>query len=307
MIKQDYVIPELYLFLSADIIDSTQLKYSKENIKKQHYWYNCFLRFYEDFPIQLENRINSLLKDFHLKTRIKLVIWKYIGDELLFYIKIKRENEVPCIIKAFEKTLSEWYTIKENKYTKLKGCAWIGQFPFIDRRIVTDNNQLDFLGTSIDCGFRLGKYASENLIILSIEVVDLCLKSKFSNLGIVYLKTEKLKGVLDNFNYPIFALIFSTIKSDEHKYLYQKDEGNIESYINKYYEKLSKKYAETISRIDSNIKNYLDSKIELSKNIIDKTNSIKTEMQLEEALNKNNTAKKDYINYIDKYKIKTKE
>lgn len=306
MIEQDYSTPELYLFLSADIIESTQLKYSKKNIKNQHYWYNCFLRFYEDFPVQLENRINSLLKDFHLRTRIKPIIWKYIGDELLFYIKIQRENEVPCVITAFERTLSEWYANTENKFTKLKGCAWIGQFPFIDRRIVIENKKLDFLGTSIDCGFRLGKYASNNLIILSIEVVDLCLKCDISKLDIVYIKTEKLKGVLNGFNYPIFALIFTKIKSDEHKYLYQKDAGNIESYINKYYEKFSKDFKEVISRIDSDIKSYLESKIELSKIAINKTNSIKSENQLQEAISKGDEKIENLKNAIINYKPKSK-
>lgn len=56
MIDRDSDNPELYLFLSADIIGSTQLKYSNNLSSQNQNWYDCFLSFYTEFPEQLNRQ-----------------------------------------------------------------------------------------------------------------------------------------------------------------------------------------------------------------------------------------------------------
>ena len=202
MIIKDTDEPELYLFFSVDIIDSTTLKYGTKDKPSLQNWYNSILTFYEEFPTQFQVALDSVTSIFHLPSNIQLSTWKYSGDEILFFINIKNENEVPASIFAFERLLNEWYDPTDVKQIHLKGCAWIGQFPFIDRRLsikqsdTDQNSKLDFIGPSIDCGFRLGKYASRNQIVLSVEIVDLCRVCTDFSLNLYYLKSENLKGVL---------------------------------------------------------------------------------------------------------------
>lgn len=174
--------PQLYLFLSVDIIGSTQLKYDPE---KPINWFNSFKAFYISFPDELKSKL-KLVYDLEGLTYSEenLVVWKYAGDEILLFSTITQKDEVPCIILAFRKTLEDWFA-KSPEKLKIKGSAWIGQVPFIDRKIInikknTNNELPDFIGPSIDCGFRIGKYSSQTEISISIEVADLC--NKFPDL-----------------------------------------------------------------------------------------------------------------------------
>lgn len=332
--------PELYLFLSVDIINSTKLKYPPEleckltpedsecplskkelncpltkskcisKINDKDYWFTSIRRFYEEFPEQLKQQINSTKAEFGTPDIEDCKIWKLIGDEILFSVKINKKDEVPCIIKAFEKTIDEWYSNDEHKTIHLKGCAWIGQIPFIDKKVKV-MDAIDFLGTSIDCGFRLGKYADENLIVLSIEVVDLCEKCNNFHLEIRYFKSEKLKGVLNNFNYPIFTLVLSNCqKTLEQELLFNENSIAIKSYIDAYYKKMEKEYPRNVSRINENIEEYLKDKADVANKIQleDEESNIKSEIKLKETDNTETaTLTEDYKKELEEYQKEFKK
>lgn len=290
MIIKDTDEPELYLFFSVDIIDSTTLNYGTKDKPSLQNWYNSILTFYEEFPTQFQVALDSVTSIFHLPSNIQLSTWKYSGDEILFFINIKNENEVPASIFAFERLLNEWYDPTDVKQIHLKGCAWIGQFPFIDRRLsikqsdTDQNSKLDFIGPSIDCGFRLGKYASRNQIVLSVEIVDLCRVCTDFSLNLYYLKSENLKGVLGTLKYPIFVLVLSKANKslEEQHLLHACHATDLKVFIDDYYTNMIEEHKNKVSKIDSHINNYLQSKKELSKNIISKDKAFDSESNMQE-------------------------
>ena len=66
---------KLFILFSVDVIDSTAMKARMAN--KSDGWLPLFKRFYTAFPQMLFAKS----KDF--------ILWKYIGDEILFYVEIK--------------------------------------------------------------------------------------------------------------------------------------------------------------------------------------------------------------------------
>lgn len=266
--------PQLFLFLSVDIIGSTETKYNKKISIEE--WYTSFTDFYVSFPEEFRNHLESEYKYQRILNYFpeKLVVWKHAGDEILFYIEITQKGELPCIVNAFKKTLEDWYSDEEDKSDEenkmnVKGCVWTGQVPFIDRKIKEDDcNKFDFIGPSIDCGFRLGKHASKKEIVISVEVADLVNGVQNLQSSLYYLKSENLKGVLGDKEYPIFVLQLDVPKTNEYAYLkIPCIENNLDKYITEYYKEIAKDYEGMVSRIDENIPDYLESKKELSNKI----------------------------------------
>ena len=258
--------PQLFLFLSVDVIGSTELKYSKDSPID---WYNVFTDFYISFPDEFKKHL-EVEYDYQGKLEYsakKLVVWKHAGDEILFYAEITQENEVPCIVTAFKKTLEDWYISKDK--LDVKGCIWTGQVPFIDRKIKEDDcDKFDFIGPSIDCGFRLGKYASKEEIAMSVEVADLVNGIENLQTCLFYAKSENLKGVLGDKKYPIFVLKLKDVKTEEYAYLKTScNETSLNVYIANYYLDMEKDFKGKVSRIDKDIPSYLKGKEELCKTI----------------------------------------
>lgn len=257
--------PQLYLFLSVDIIGSTAKKYDTKNPID---WYGVFSDFYVSFPEEF--RVNLKLEyEYNRKmgySRDNLVIWKHAGDEILFYAEITQENEVPCVVYAFKKTLEDWYSAEDK--LDVKGCVWTGQVPFIDRKLGEENCGLDFIGPSIDCGFRLGKYASKNEIAISVEVADLLNGISRLQSSLYYLKSENLKGVFGEKKYPIFVLKLDGVKTDEYDFLKNPcQKTTLDDFIKRHYEGIEEDFKGKASRIKKDIPSYLAEKKEACKQI----------------------------------------
>lgn len=282
--------PQIYLFLSVDIIGSTKSKYAPKNKSS---WFNNFRNFYRTFPEDLEIKLCCEYKKHNLKyDKEKFVCWKYLGDEVLLYIEITQKNEVPCAIYAFKKTLEERISDNEEQEEKLKlkGTAWIGQTPFVDRKFPyeldsnTNSCCYDFLGPSIDCGFRIGKYSSQTEMAISVEVADLC--NRFSELqkSLFYKKSENLKGIFgDTTEYPLFIIKLNgndSAKEKEFEHLMKPcNENDLDNYIEWHYENLAETYENKVSRIHKDIKNYLKKNESLSKEILAEDKEIKLQNQ----------------------------
>ena len=73
------------LFLSCDLQNSTQFK--QKNKDKD--WVATFLAFYAEFPAILSTHIANSCA--HLQDR--LLLWKAVGDELIFSVRIQTEQE----------------------------------------------------------------------------------------------------------------------------------------------------------------------------------------------------------------------
>lgn len=234
---------EIYCLFSIDLKDSTKGKY--ENIS----WDNKLFAFYEMIPLQFKGILQSI------DSSLILNVWKYVGDEILFYIRIFDYDQVPNAVIAFKRTLEFYITRKDDKYIGIKGTIWIAQLNNIDKSFFPNktNNNIDFVGPSIDCGFRLSKYSTEHYISVSVEVIDLCKSDPTLQKTIYFLNPECLKGVIhDEREYPIFLIkLNNNSKLMEEQLLREHcNQKQLSTFLDYFYsEEIIKKYPWCISRI----------------------------------------------------------
>lgn len=172
-------------------------------------------------------------------------LWKSIGDELVFVKEISHPIEAVETLRAFQQTILDFQkvivSISEG-LLDLKGSSWTAGFPIINMEFpivdYRDNPTLesqefsiseetdehvksrlhifsyeqghshtDFIGPSIDIGFRLGKWSTPRQFVISVDLAYLlceCLVQldKADRLELIYDEGEKLKGVLRDSVYP---------------------------------------------------------------------------------------------------------
>ncbi|MDR0857265.1 MAG: hypothetical protein LBM76_02665 [Mycoplasmataceae bacterium] len=195
-----------YLFLSLDLVNSTLYK------TKDPDWSELFIKIYGDTVEIVKQLIPTI------------TLWKTLGDELLFYIKIDSQKQ---LVDVFNKI----YLIaqKGNKYltklsppnikTKLayKTTVWSGmvnstlgkdrsKWKYLNLILpgLVSKDTLDFIGPDIDTGFRIAKAAFRNIVVVDAKLASILNKimPQFnSKARIVYF--EQFKGVWDNRHYPI--------------------------------------------------------------------------------------------------------
>jgi hypothetical protein len=191
------------LFLSCDLQNSTQFK--QKSASKE--WIATFLAFYTEFPALLSTEIAGSCPSL----QDRLLLWKAIGDELIFSVRIQSERECSDAVDvwlaamlAFEKA----HLLVKTPMT-LKGGAFLATVPSPDRRVAiprtvgrADRSQLDpeamnestlneaidedeftgrfamdFVGPSIDTGFRVLKFASRRYFVLTAEVAHVLVQA----------------------------------------------------------------------------------------------------------------------------------
>lgn len=228
------------LFLSCDLVGSTSHKQSAENTEA---WISDFLRFYYDFPA----RVRENLDRPDLAARLKF--WKAVGDELLFTINIEHESEVYYVVNAWVAAMVQYeaeLAIKNGEENspknkmKTKGGAFLATFPEPDyvvvvptapmeldseRDVVVRNEEMkkagrhgsephliDFLGPSIDTGFRVIAACSQRYFTMALEVAWAMAYHRVhhdredSIAGLLLLEEREMKGVWSGREYPVFAL-----------------------------------------------------------------------------------------------------
>ena len=207
-----------YLFISLDLVNSTEFK-SK-----------C-----EGWPALLESFYSNA--DHEVKKIPDIQSWKFVGDEVLFYKKLRSIQDLE---DALAKALTAVKTVsaqvrnaqlsderaRNAPHLSVKGTAWIGKAATVPagsnrneigaehRNLVVptrgprDQPLIDFLGPDIDTGFRVSKFARSNVLAVSAELARVLLK-KGSGRVIEMLRIvgyRQLKGVWGNRHYPIVWL-----------------------------------------------------------------------------------------------------
>jgi hypothetical protein len=211
----------IYLFISFDMVNSTALK-----IRRIKEWPSIVIYFYEAIVKEMEDKINNSK------------IWKYLGDEIIFYYSISDikalYNMPECVYKIQEKVVLK---IREDfeigKIIDIKCTMWLagvrnikpgpidnpkkmpeGRNDRVYRNINVNINAKgryieDFLGPDVDIGFRIAKYATKSKVTLSAEYAYLlyCLgkprKTKKIDKKLKIVSFQELKGVWDGRAYPI--------------------------------------------------------------------------------------------------------
>lgn len=275
---------KLYLLFSVDVIDSTAMK--SRMAEKSKDWFPLFKRFYLTYPKLLISKSNEFK------------LWKYIGDEILFYVELYEVENIPRYVKLFIESLNAWNLRKYEKssndlsgeeYTYLKGCIWIAQVPRIDRCLDMDyeitklgtKQLVDFAGPSIDCGFRIAKFSTRAHLVISLEVLCACLNS---SLDFYFLTSEKLKGVYnERVKYPIFFTL-TDLSDPTDTYLRIKlDEQKIKDYLIEFYKQFSSTSDKNlVNRLDENYFHYFKFGYQYIKDLVPKDTFDDKEEEYEE-------------------------
>jgi isopentenyldiphosphate isomerase len=181
----------IYLFLSFDLANATEYKI------RNYSWHKTFQDFYEDITKQIINE-DSPLKNSK--------VWKFIGDEVLFYLKVTEKTELFKCLPYLNQVVKNVENRLENKshyYDRLfiKTTVWIADV--IDERNLDPNtansntkatniiftppyegnaslflNKPDFLGFEIDLGFRISKYSHHSVIAVGAKLAYLLFKNR---------------------------------------------------------------------------------------------------------------------------------
>lgn len=242
----------IYIFVSFDIVNSTQ--YKPISLK----WPLLIDAFYT--------------KSLDLMNEEGFSHWKYIGDEVLFYkkltnvknekgdlIDISKFHEIPGkIFDIMSRIEGEFYSLfpDSKMLVSLKSTLWIADVDVIpndfsnqssysnyliekQQNLFKDdiqgntNNTIDFLGPSIDLGFRLREKARKHQIVISAEFIYLQMlieKELFETLAIDNVNNYKiaelceLKGIWHERKYPI---IFYRKDWNNDKNVFEYDEKEI--------------------------------------------------------------------------------
>lgn len=180
------------------------------------------------------------------------VMWKTIGDEVLFVKEVTDHRQIIMAIRCWMTAVVEMrqFIKKDNPRLDVKCTAWLAGFPFRNSEVVVSNNpddqdvtggewfvktgkilnrlyakgqeadvKIDYIGPSIDIGFRLGGFCSARKFVVSVDIAYVL---SIANPGDetddpvfkVYFDGPKpLKGVLGGVEYPVFWLDLSPLNS----------------------------------------------------------------------------------------------
>lgn len=234
----------LYLFISYDLVNSTQYKSHDQ-----------------DWPIVIEqffNIIEQKLKAQNPTSNAKL--WRYAGDEILFYMEVRDENVLPEALQTSYEVLLHVVNYLHRKYTKTKTilsakgamwCARVGHLGSLAmdqvhhkfkklgisnilvkiEETTTKRSHIDFLGQDIDLGFRMSKHVVRKRFVVSADLAYLLIqlknsdrknnelaKSLLDKMKIVSYKF--LKGIWNNRRYPIIWFDKANWNRIEETFLY---------------------------------------------------------------------------------------
>lgn len=198
------------LFLSVDLVGSTAFKNSSEADTGKGQgplpWTNVFKEFYQSFPRMFAKKVDG----HKLEAALRPSLVKAIGDELLFQVEIQSCLDASAILRFFAKALGEYSVqqLKDHPKLRLKGTAWIAGFPINNYRIPFFDehgkpSQVDFIGPSMDTGFRIAKFATPLKLVVAVDLALLTLTSE-QGPKLRFDGTQDLRGVLSGRPYPIF-------------------------------------------------------------------------------------------------------
>jgi hypothetical protein len=214
----------LYYLCSIDLVGATAYKSANHDTE----WHTDFENFY--------NKSFEVFS-FHCNT-VKL--WKRNGDEVLFFIKVESLDQIFDIYTAFSKTAIEIKIYVEETFLQKMGIkltSWLVGAPVINRVLCAPESALipeedllnekvrnatnerilyesiDFIGPSVDTGFRLCAHSRQNMHVLSIELAYIlashAVKHSADGVNLYYQQDVGLKGVLGGIGYPLVYSIIS--------------------------------------------------------------------------------------------------
>lgn len=253
------IVSSLRLFLSIDIVGSTRFKQRPPHMEHDSvtdWWVAPFLSFYRqsvDGVAEVWKRKTSAAA----KLRPALPLgsapeyWKGAGDEVLFTKVVRSPQDavlaIGTMIEVMERHRVQFRKAPHTERLNVKGTAWLAGFPINNVAIpiehqpseaieeiddpVTRNFRLlangatssaaayDFIGPSIDLGFRLREKSTPRRLMVSAdlawllacaeELVSKAHRAECQDLALPgwgYGGQQSLRGIMDEDPYPIIWL-----------------------------------------------------------------------------------------------------
>lgn len=231
----------LRLFLSVDLVGSTAYKAGRGSDSGQRSthprWVDEKRHFYREFPTWLRAEYKRICTAAQSSGERSPEVWKTVGDEIIFCVRLNDHYHLGRCIEAFLKTLATYSSYLEANSVPLdvKGVGWTAAFPapnitvpVVDKHSPRTENEhgllddeaieaygdiypskFEFLGKEIDAGFRVAKHAGADRFALSLEAAYLlaqgCTEGACT-FPFMYGGREELKGVIGGRPYPIVAI-----------------------------------------------------------------------------------------------------
>lgn len=243
----ELVRPKLRLFLSVDVVASSDMKYKHAFAGERAAgvgpeWVFQFQSFYVEFPkifraclppaltVSRPSTLKPGTPHKRQRARVaRLVLWKALGDELIFVVELLKRSDAAAYLKAFctalQNASDNW---REPWRLQFKGTAWLAGFPLMNAEIpvMDDLDSLslvpDFLGPQIDTGFRLKEHSTPRKLILSAELAYLLAHSG-THCPLLYFDGDQpLKGILRGRPYPLIWIDCEKQRTDGTRSLNQK-------------------------------------------------------------------------------------
>lgn len=204
---------DVYLFFSFDLVGSTALKSMPPN--DNWHWVEVIRYFYSLCTQTLEGLGVS-----------GAVVWKYVGDEVLFYQRVEHARWIETTVSAVFRSLDAIRLELENRYDgiagfiSVKALAWLApirsyvkdlpanteeKFSRLSAIIKTDDTiipgpkegEKDFLGPHIDAGFRLNVFARRLQLVVSPALAYYLLSCNHRLNDMRIVEAAALKGVAE--------------------------------------------------------------------------------------------------------------
>lgn len=242
-----FLKPRLRLFLSADIVGSTALKQSQvthlrdDKQKSDTPWFSIIQGFYIEARSaflsewQTISELNGNLVPLGDNPRL----WKTIGDEILFTKVLSDYRQLSIAINCWMRALRKVRSFLKTRDSRLdiKSTAWIAGFPVKNKDVVLSNSSqlqsgvddyflesgkllnkyyekpdadevsIDFVGPSVDVGFRLAAHATARRFVVSVGIPYILSSAPINEENEIRLHfggTVQLKGVFGGLPYPLF-------------------------------------------------------------------------------------------------------
>lgn len=213
-------------------------------------WFSPIAQFYREierlFAKEWEYYCSVLAAEHQWPKGPAPELWKSAGDELLYTKVLTDHREALACLHCWKEAIKKYRVILREKYPSLdlKSCAWLAGFPITNTEVVFrssvggmpteyddddavysnlsllhqfyadptgKNLTRDFIGPSIDTGFRLCGLATPRKLILSVDLALVLVHAIRGmppgfplGLQIRYDNRAPLKGVLNGTDYPVF-------------------------------------------------------------------------------------------------------
>lgn len=225
--------PSLLFFASLDLVGSTAAKQPKEgNLDSAltQDWKERFGSIFTSLQALVKEHEVCALHERRLESHTEPArLLKINGDELVFFAKAASRSHALALLLAFRK-VTERHNHDEMQRAvepfgprpmRIKTTCWIAGFPVNNIRIRTSGErplmegvseterreQYDYIGPSMDMGFRLTKFARPDALVVSADLAWLLLQDLDDNsLEYQVLDRDGLRGIAEGTPYPVIAI-----------------------------------------------------------------------------------------------------